>query len=386
MAQGRKVKWLHRFSNCLPARPRISAPPRAARARAVMESSRGAARPTTRRRSPILCMIVIAPPCMLLALLRHRLSFADADIQQAPLALHNITPGTSKSESSYRLPSIRGLWQVGKLNMSLDFNLDDIAARVLPDAFAAVDSSVRLHSASASGMPLRIVPRAPKFLLLSRPSNLPLAPEGSMHLDRPPGAEGDQPTTPSCLFTHEAALGRASFARRRDWTLEAVVLFLDNSHFSGQWQTIIGRNGHQMSPDPGGKGLSSLALKLSPDLSLLLQAFLAPAVAPGQPPQPTRHVSAWSKHRAQANAWYHIVVVARGGRLELYVNGMLEISSEFDGWLADPPRSTDGDLTFGCGMHGGVLADTCSCLLSEVRASDRALPSQQWLWSPGGAA
>ena len=65
---------------------------------------------------------------------------------------------------------------------------------------------------------------------------------------------------------------------------------------------------------------------------------------------------------------------------------MLEISSEFDGWLADPPRSTDGDLTFGCGMHGGVLADTCSCLLSEVRASDRALPSQQWLWSPGGAA
>ena len=41
-------------------------------------------------------------------------------------------------------------------------------------------------------------------------------------------------------------------------------------------------------------------------------------------------------------------------------------------WIASlsSARPSDGDLTFGCGMHVGVPADACSCLLSEVRASN----------------
>ena len=35
------------------------------------------------------------------------------------------------------------------------------------------------------------------------------------------------------------------------------------------------------------------------------------------------------------------------------------------------------------GLHVGVPADACSCLLSEVRASNRAVPSDEWLWSRG---
>ena len=43
---------------------------------------------------------------------------------------------------------------------------------------------------------------------------------------------------------------------------------------------------------------------------------------------------------------------------------------------------THGDLTFGCGMHRGELAHTCSCLVSEARATEDALKPAEWLWSP----
>ena len=128
--------------------------------------------------------------------------------------------------------------------------------------------------------------------------------------------------------------------------------------------------------------LASLALKLSPQLTLLLQAYVVPVAPAGAPPSPPQEVFAWSRHTAQANAWYHIAIVSSGSELSLHVNGMVEASIPFEGWLATPQRKSDGDVTFGCGMHEGKLADTCSCLLSEVRASDQALPSKEWLWSP----
>ena len=87
--------------------------------------------------------------------------------------------------------------------------------------------------------------------------------------------------------------------------------------------------------------LSSLALKLSPGLGLLLQAWLAPASAANAAP---RLVSAWSKHSARPNSWYHIAIVSGGGVLRLHVNGRLEANASFDGWLATPPRPSDGDV------------------------------------------
>ena len=195
-------------------------------------------------------------------------------------------------------------------------------------------------------------------------------------MERPPGGDGARRQT-TCLFTRNPALGRASF--EREWTIEAVVLFLNNPHFATQWQTVIGRNGYRLSESS--PNISSLALKLSPGRRLLLQAWLAPTPANASHRPPPRLVSAWSAHAAQPNAWYHIAVVCAEGSLRLHVNSHLEAVEKFEGRLALPTRPTDGDLTFGCGMHAGVPADTCSCLLSELRASNRSLPADEWLWS-----
>ena len=72
--------------------------------------------------------------------------------------------------------------------------------------------------------------------------------------------------------------------------------------------------------------LASLALKLSPQLSLLLQAYVVPVAPAGAPPSPPQEVFAWSRHTAQANAWYHIAIVSSGSELSLHVNGMVEAS------------------------------------------------------------
>ena len=89
--------------------------------------------------------------------------------------------------------------------------------------------------------------------------------------------------------------------------------------------------------------LSSLALKLSPQRNLLLQAWLTPSTALRTAPQ---LISVWSAHTAQANAWYHITVVSSRGRLQMYVNGQLEADTHFDGLLAPPSRPSDGDVSF----------------------------------------
>lgn len=277
---------------------------------------------------------------------------------------------------------LTGHWLIGAMNTSRDFDLDDMASRIAPDEISASgDDSVPLSVNSATGVPLRVVPRVPHFLTLRRPALLPPPPDGSLHLERPPQARFDKPLSPSCLRTRAPPRERAQFERLTEWTIEAVVLFLHNPHFGTQWQTIFGRNGYNMTGDGSDAALTSLALKVSPGGRLLLQAWLSESDAPAG--APARLVSAWSVHGAQANAWYHIVVTAtKNGMLHLQVNGFLEASVVFNGRLAHSPRRSDGDLTFGCGMFDGVPADTCSCLISEVRASNRSLPAFEWLWVP----
>ena len=289
-------------------------------------------------------------------------------------------PSTLSLATAAATPSLTGLWQVGAIDLCRDETLEDIAARDAPAVFASAVGGVDLHVNSA-GLPLRAVPRAPVFRALSRPAMLPRPPDGSLHLVRPAG--GDRV---ACLSTRNPALGQTSY--HREWTLEAVVLFLSNEHFAQQWQTVIGRNGFQMSHavQDGNRTeteLTSLALKLSPKKHLVLQAWLTPTPKAGAPPPPPRLVTIQSAHSAQSNTWYHMAIIVVRGLLQLHINGQLEAAAYFDGSLARPPRPSDGDLTFGCGMHVGVPADACSCLLSEVRASNRAVPSDEWLWSRG---
>jgi hypothetical protein len=133
-----------------------------------------------------------------------------------------------------------GLWQLGILNSTREGTLNDVASRAVLTVPPAVDG-VPLHII-ASGTRPHVVPRAPAFRSLVRPTTLPPPPKGALHLDRPISGDSDEGSL-SCLSTNEPVLSQRSFTRWREWTLEAVVLFLYNEHFAHQWQTIIGRNG-----------------------------------------------------------------------------------------------------------------------------------------------
>ena len=56
------------------------------------------------------------------------------------------------------------------------------------------------------------------------------------------------------------------------------------------------------------------------------------------------------------------------------------------GGLAVPPRRSDGDFTFGCGMFAGVAADPCWCLINEARITDRSRRDDELLYAHPAAA
>lgn len=145
--------------------------------------------------------------------------------------LSNAPPPSPVASAMLASTSSHGVWQVGELHGQ--------ASITAPLKYSSVpDHGVDLVASGNLGHVMRIVPRKPHFDLL-RPRSLPPAPNGSLHLERlPPEAVGKTPT--SCLAA------RASPRLLRSpptWTLEAVVLFLDNPHFGQVWQSIIGRNG-----------------------------------------------------------------------------------------------------------------------------------------------
>ena len=241
----------------------------------------------------------------------------------------------------------------------------------------------------------RVIPRKPSFVALWRSPKLPPAPAGSLHLERPDAEQSAlQSAGAPCLTTRAHTAVRRRTARR--WTFEAVVNLLDTPHFGRTWQTMIGRNGlRQSETEPR---LPLFALKLAPDLHFWLQAWLVPADDDDESTgEAVRLVSRRSAHVATPNTWYHLAVVCDGESLLLYVNSQLEAAGYFHGRLPTPPHEREGaplelqqlaagggdlgDITFGCGMHDGILADTCSCLLSEVRAVERVLTPEEWLWS-----
>jgi hypothetical protein len=193
-----------------------------------------------------------------------------------------------------------------------------------------------------------------------------------------------------CLTTIAQSSTREFFSPV--WTVEAVVNFLDTPHFGQAWQTIVGRNGHNVSQSDA--SLPLFALKLAPDARFWMQAWLAPSNSSIPSSLTPQLITRVSTHIAVPGTWYHLVVVSNGESLRLFVNGQLEAAAPFPGTLPAMGRSarsshvegrlieTHGDLTFGCGMHRGELADTCSCLVSEARATEDALKPAEWLWSP----
>ena len=236
------------------------------------------------------------------------------------------------------------------------------------------DTTSRQALTLSSGIPLRTVPRRPHYNSLSRPAALAAQPNGSLHIERlPPGAPSDAITP--CLTAVDPYSRRLQV---RQWTVEVVVLLLDTPHFGHVWQTIIGRNGFNINQTSSEEAaLPSLALKLKPNRHFLLQAWVE---TDGDSPRTTKLVSEESNHAAQPDTWYHLVLQFNNQSAELYVNGRLEVHAWWGGMLAPPARESDGDFTFGCGMHAGTPADTCSCLLSEGRFAARALSPEEWLW------
>ena len=276
------------------------------------------------------------------------------------------------------------MWLLGQMD-------GDEGSRPAPRQFQSVGLGSHPGLAVRSSLPLRVVSRAPVFIRRVRGTSLPAAPNGSLHLEGlPPEAPAD--AISPCLSTSDASLRRMIF---RQWTIEATALLLDTPRFGRIWQTIVGRNGFNHSTNPQGAALPTFALKLSPSGRFVLLAWferdLGTMVAgrrasPYASVRPPDFVSVESEHVAQPNVWYHLVVSFDGAVLQLAVNGVTEsrvtvrVPSGGVARLAQPRRPTDGDWTFGCGMHNGVAADTCSCLLTEARLVDRALDEHELSW------
>lgn len=224
---------------------------------------------------------------------------------------------------------------------------------------------------------LLLVPRRPDFNtgMISRQGRAPSRPNSSLLV---PGGHGKI----NCLTTRDPSLRTRSWA---EFSLEVVVLFLPNPTAAfglrGVYQTIVGRNGADFRKGFDAK-LASLYLKLSPSRRVLLEAWGA---------DHTYHTLA-SYHVLKANIWYTIAASSRalpdgGGFLwELRINGQLSGSAIMRvGGLAVPPRHSDGDFTFGCGMFAGVPADPCWCLLNEARIADRSRREDELLYASPGA-
>ena len=184
------------------------------------------------------------------------------------------------------------------------------------------------------------------------------------------------------------------------WTIEVVVLFLASRHWSRAHQTVVGRDGVNMTSDPAAfeSRVASLYLKLSPDRKLRLEVWAhdggeAPEL-PGEKRaghrspdgEPVALALISSRSELKPDVWYSIVAQSDGRWMRLFVNGQLEGMARAYGHLATPPRPQDGGLTFGCGMFDGVTTDTCSCLINEARVSEEARPEGSWLWVPSNAS
>lgn len=148
------------------------------------------------------------------------------------------------------------------------------------------------------------------------------------------------------------------------FTIEAYV----NFDALGSWQTFIGRD------DSGGPGQGVGAESL----------FYFQAMGDGSNKLRVQAVDSLnSLHNVQSlaalatNTWYHVAAVSDGTTLELYLDGVLQGSTAFTGGLFNP--NPDTIWTLGRGQYNGGNGDFLNGKIDEVRFSDAALSSSQFL-------
>ena len=86
----------------------------------------------------------------------------------------------------------------------------------------------------------------------------------------------------------------------------------------------------------------------------------------------------------QADRWYHAAIVNDGSTVSLYLD-----SSDGNGYLLQGSHPVSGALfqvdrswTVGRGMWNDGVADWFDGVVDEVRLTDRALSTSEFLWVP----
>ena len=89
-----------------------------------------------------------------------------------------------------------------------------------------------------------------------------------------------------------------------------------------------------------------------------------------------------SREPLPADRWLHLVAIADGGTLRLFLHdgGQYRLQSETP--LPGGLILADGTWTVGRGFHDGRLGRDARALLDEIRISTRPLPLEWLLWSP----
>lgn len=85
-----------------------------------------------------------------------------------------------------------------------------------------------------------------------------------------------------------------------------------------------------------------------------------------------------------ANTWYHVAAVSDGLNISLYLNGVIQETAAMSGGLFNPVADTI--WTVGRGQYAGTNGDFLQGSMDEVRISDTALTSSQFLIPEPSAA
>lgn len=135
-------------------------------------------------------------------------------------------------QSSTQRPQVRfsGHWMFGLQGSGRD--VDEMNVRNSFDNLQRGVQPLRLHVHIP--YPLHVVARSPEFSRQLRTSGIPDSLVGSVYIDRPP-VGGLLKVDTNCLRTREPALRTLNLTQ---WSVEAVVLFLESPHFGRAWQTV----------------------------------------------------------------------------------------------------------------------------------------------------
>jgi len=200
----------------------------------------------------------------------------------------------------------------------------------------------------------------------------------------PPDPERQAVSVPvNCLITREP---RLRTERVVTWTVEVATQLLNTEHVGVAWLTLLGRTGSNFQDHSFDRMLGSMAMKVTPEMYLLFEAWLSPTHLLDMAPRlgSATYVKVRSREPVQPSTWYHLVGRSNGRRLQLFINGELAGESvTLPGLhaLSVPPSPLHGQITLGCGMHNSTTTDPCSCLIAEARISPFERRPAEWLYT-----